>query len=152
MDFNTGTIRASLNYTLQISHIKSSLQSQTFKWALLQLTCCHFKPTSSSLHHLSTDEALNLVSLITPQHEPCRNITIPLLCLDWLHRDVYRTTDHRKHHSSVAMPLLHSCLLLWECVYRIVAQKQPWYILPSHGRCTAMALHATLLPPLGYSS
>jgi hypothetical protein len=29
-DLNTGTIIVSVNYTLQISHIKSSLHSQTF--------------------------------------------------------------------------------------------------------------------------
>jgi hypothetical protein len=28
-DFNTGTVKVSLNYTLQISHIKSSLHSRT---------------------------------------------------------------------------------------------------------------------------
>jgi hypothetical protein len=35
-DFNIGTITVSLNYTLQVSHIKSSLHSRTFNWALLQ--------------------------------------------------------------------------------------------------------------------
>jgi hypothetical protein len=35
---NTGTTIVSLNYTLQISHINSSLHSQTFSWVLLQVT------------------------------------------------------------------------------------------------------------------
>jgi hypothetical protein len=38
MDFNIGTITVPLNYTLHISHIKTSLHSRTFNWALLQLT------------------------------------------------------------------------------------------------------------------
>jgi hypothetical protein len=37
-DFNTGTITVLLYYTLQISHIKPSLHSRTFNWALVQLT------------------------------------------------------------------------------------------------------------------
>jgi hypothetical protein len=45
-DFNTRIIIVSLNYTLQISHIKSSSHSRTFNWAILQLTRNHFTPTS----------------------------------------------------------------------------------------------------------
>jgi hypothetical protein len=51
-DFNTVTITISLNYTLQISHIKSSLHRRTFNWALLQLTG-RSKP--SPLQLLGTD-------------------------------------------------------------------------------------------------
>jgi hypothetical protein len=38
-----------------------------------------------------------------------------------------------------------SRLLLWERVYRGVAQKRPWYISPSRGRCIATALHVLML-------
>jgi hypothetical protein len=47
--FNTGTVRVSLNYTFQISHIKSSLHNQTFNWELL-LTILLSKSKSKSLY------------------------------------------------------------------------------------------------------
>jgi hypothetical protein len=37
MDFNTVTITVSLNYALQIPHIKSTRHSRTFNWAILQM-------------------------------------------------------------------------------------------------------------------
>jgi hypothetical protein len=43
-DFNKGTITVSLNYVLQISHIKASLHSRTFNWALVQLISCRVEP------------------------------------------------------------------------------------------------------------
>jgi hypothetical protein len=54
-----------------------------------------------------------------------------------------RGPDHRKHRSSVAVPLLRSYMLLRECLYRAVAQKLPWYIRPPRDRCIATTLHAT---------
>jgi hypothetical protein len=39
-DYNTETLRCSLDYTLQMSHIKSSLHTRAFNSALLQLTNC----------------------------------------------------------------------------------------------------------------
>jgi hypothetical protein len=73
-DFNTGTVTLSLNYTLQMSHIKSSLYSRTFNWEFLQLTIC---PKTSRLYHLGTDYT--------------ENTALILLCLDSLpQRCVYR--------------------------------------------------------------
>jgi hypothetical protein len=40
--------------------------------------------------------------------------------------------------------LVFSFSLLRKRVYWAVAQKRPWYIHPSRGRCIAMALHATI--------
>jgi hypothetical protein len=48
-DFDTGTITVSLNYTVQISHIKFSLHSRTFNWAFLQRINCQSKS------HIATD-------------------------------------------------------------------------------------------------
>jgi hypothetical protein len=51
-------------------------------------------------------------------------------------------TDHTENK---ALLFLHLCLLLQECAFRTVAQKWPWYIRPSHGRCITTALNATML-------
>jgi hypothetical protein len=45
---------------------------------------------------------------------------------------------------NTALLLLRSCLLLWKRVYIAVAQKWPWYIRPSRGRCIATVLYATI--------
>jgi hypothetical protein len=58
-----------------------------------------------------------------------------------------RGADHRKHSLSVAVPMLLSCLLLRERVYRKFGQKRPSYIRPSRGRCIATALHVTIYRP-----
>jgi hypothetical protein len=55
---------------------------------------------------------------------------------------LYLGTDHIEN---TALLLLRSCLLVRESVYRAVAQKRPWHIRPSLGRCIAAALHATIL-------
>jgi hypothetical protein len=44
-DFITGAITVSLNYRLQILHVKSSLHSRTFNWALLQQLFSSDSPT-----------------------------------------------------------------------------------------------------------
>jgi hypothetical protein len=105
--FNTGTITASLNYT----YIKSCLHRRTSNWAQLQLNRGHFTPTSySSPHRLTINWALTLLTLSLAY-----NIG----------------TDHIEN---TALPLLRSCLLLLECVYRAVAQKRNSYICPSRAR------------------
>jgi hypothetical protein len=86
---HTGTITVSLNYTLQISHIKSSLHSQTFNWALLQLTLFF----TESHTELPNNGLCSL--LITSQHRSCRNTPFPtvtlLLCAySLLQEHVYR--------------------------------------------------------------
>jgi hypothetical protein len=48
--------------------------------------------------------------------------------------------------------MFHAYPLPRERVYGAVAQKLLWYISLSSGRCIVTALHATLLPPSGYSS
>jgi hypothetical protein len=60
-------------------------------------------------------------------------------------RSYNRGAGHKKHRSSVAATLLHSCLLLRGRVYGAVAQKQHWCIRLSRGRSIATALRATIL-------
>jgi hypothetical protein len=55
-----------------------------------------------------------------------------------------RGAGHRKHRSSVAVPLLLSCLLLRERVSRAVAWKRLWYICLSRCRCIVTALHTAI--------
>jgi hypothetical protein len=70
-DFNTGTITVSLNYTLHISHIKSSLHSRTFNWALLQLSLTIFFELP-----YRTDLVAPVVSVITSRHGPTENTAL----------------------------------------------------------------------------
>jgi hypothetical protein len=67
-----------------------------------------------------------------------------LLCLDSLSKRCVYRADYRKHRSSFAVPLLLSCLLLRERVYRVVVQKRPWYIRPPRDRYIATDLNATI--------
>jgi hypothetical protein len=54
--------------------------------------------------------------------------TVQAPCLHHLDTDQIENT---------AFLLLHSRLLLWELVYRAVAQKRLWSIRPSHSHCIA---------------
>jgi hypothetical protein len=49
------------------------------------------------------------------------------------------------HIENTALLLLRSCLLLWEYVYRAVAQKQPWHICLSRGSYIATAVNTTII-------
>jgi hypothetical protein len=71
MDFNPGNITVSLNYTLQISHIMSSLHSKNLAIDFIashtelnsQLTIAWVAPNVKK-KHLSTDYAHNKASLL----------------------------------------------------------------------------------------
>jgi hypothetical protein len=73
-DFNTQCVTVSLNYTLQISHLKSSLHSQTFNWAVLQPTSC---PRPSQLFYLAR-----------PHRKQHSSVAVPVLLLCLLLRDL----------------------------------------------------------------
>jgi hypothetical protein len=94
-DFNTGCVTVSLNYTFQISHIKSFLHSWTFNWTLVQLILFF---TASHIE-LCKDRICPFP--VTSQHGPRRNALFPAVT-----------------------PLLRAYSLQRERVYRAVAQKR----------------------------
>jgi hypothetical protein len=119
-DFNTGTITASLNHTLQISHIKPFFHSRTFNWALLNLTRCHFTPTPGVLfpYQLSSKPRLPYkLSARTTQKSPFLSCCTIVAFM-----------------SVAAGTCLPSRCLETASVY-----------LPVSGRCIATVLHATVL-------
>jgi hypothetical protein len=91
--------------------------------------------------------------LVTSRHGQHRKRSLSIVVWIRCRRDMFTTllrsnglgADQRKHRSSLDVPLIRSCLLLWESVYRAVAQKRPWYIRPSRCRCIATSLQATIL-------
>jgi hypothetical protein len=72
-------------------------------------------------HGISPDFVAPVFFKITPEHGQCRNILFSIVPL-----------------------LLRVNLLLWERVYRAVAQKWPRYNSPSRSHCVATALHAEI--------
>jgi hypothetical protein len=75
---------------------------------------------------------VQVLSSQTPVQNWLSSNLVPCL----LHLGTYRIEN-------TDLPFLRSCPLLQERVYWSVAQKRPWYTLPSRGCCIATGLHAS---------
>jgi hypothetical protein len=114
------------------------------KWLTPRLAAISHQPSSLLFPDSRTELTQNRLCplLITSRHGPHRKhssftVVSGLVAAECVY--------HRKHRSSVAVPLLRWCLLLRERIYRVVAPKRSWYIHPTRGRCNVTALHATVI-------
>jgi hypothetical protein len=120
----TSTIQKSPQYPLSL--FQPSMSSPAIPWQrLLSVEILQLHTLKSSLHRLPyrNDLVTPIDFLITPRHGPHRNTPFPtaplLVCFD---------------------------SLLQERVYRVFAQKRPWFIRPSRGRCIELVVPLNVWP------
>jgi hypothetical protein len=129
-DFNIRTLPVSLNFTLQLSHIESLLFTaglSTENSSNYLAAISHHPPSLLFKDSLPTAHLPQTVLVITCRHGS-REDTSVLVLSKFLPQissaplpSNGRSAGHRKHRSFVVVPLLRSCPLRQELVYRAAA-------------------------------